>query len=238
LYGSYTFGLHHPRYWADGKPVVSRVSRDRRSAPNAIDGRRLWSPVDRETRRSPESEGGPPGPGWLIRALSTLFIRGEVHQARLRTFMTCVADHWPRPRAVGMPCAFSPAAMARSGTCEFRPGGIGAASAKGLASRPCSAERASSDHPKPRGFLLRTCQDPARKAGRPGRAISSGQWRPSGTFELARRHIVQRPARSRGPDGQLSLRSPLHRTKPRGICQFRNGGRLGCNQKSPACLCP
>jgi hypothetical protein len=35
--------------------------------------------------------------------------------------MTCVADHWPRPRAVGMPCAFSPAAMARSGLANFDP---------------------------------------------------------------------------------------------------------------------
>src|SRR5260370_37031985 len=43
-----------------------------------VDGRGLWSPVDRETRRSRESEGGPPGPGWLSFAFSTTLILGRV----------------------------------------------------------------------------------------------------------------------------------------------------------------
>jgi hypothetical protein len=32
---------------------------------------------------------------------------------RSSTRATCTADHLPRPRAVGMPCSFNPAAMAR-----------------------------------------------------------------------------------------------------------------------------
>ena len=64
----------------------------------------------------------------------------------------------------------------------------------------------------------------ARNAARSGRALPSRQRRPPGTPGLARRHIAQGPARSRGPDGQLPLRSRA--TSRRNHEAFANHGTV------------
>ena len=70
-----------------------------------------------------------------------------------------------------------------------------------------------------------------RQAGRPGGPLPSRQRRPARAAQLAGRHLAQGPARGAWPDGQLSLRSALHRGQPRGLRQRRHGRRL----RRPSC---
>ena len=86
--------------------------------------------------------------GWYGRNCRRPIRVGRCHK-RSMTRATCVGDHSPDPRAVGMACAFNPSAMARSDVAPAcrNAAMIGTLSAARRAARFCSAPRASGASP-------------------------------------------------------------------------------------------
>ena len=86
--------------------------------------------------------------GWYGRNCRRPIRVGRCHK-RSMTRATCVGDHSPDPRGVGMACAFNPSAMACSDVAPAcrNAAMIGTISATRRAARFCSAPRASGASP-------------------------------------------------------------------------------------------
>ena len=77
-----------------------------------------------------------------------------------------------------------------------------------------------------RRLVLCAWPQPPRLAARFGGALPSRQRRAAGAAQLARRHLGARAGAIIRPDGELPLRSRLHREEPRGLCAAARRRRL------------
>jgi hypothetical protein len=75
----------------------------------------------------------------------------ELAGPRSRTRMTCVADHWPDPRAVGMPRSLRPSAMAFS---DVAPAVCSSSITGAISAARAAALRALASWPALRAFAV------------------------------------------------------------------------------------
>ena len=102
------------------------------------------------------------GSGEVWRILQPAGSRRAHRRSSTRT--TCVGDHSPDPRAVGMPCVFNPSAMARSvaapASCSALI--VGAISAARIAARSCGRQCAAGEPNRWRILRAGRYQQPER----------------------------------------------------------------------------